>query len=47
MSIDFSKKIKDCALVNQYYIEMRYPKDTPLVFSNQEADECIKTAQKM
>lgn len=39
---DFKKFIKDCGFVNQYYIETRYPADTPLIVSDYEAEECLK-----
>lgn len=36
---------KDCAFVNQYYIETRYPSDDPLEVSPGEALECIGIAE--
>ncbi|MCX7922412.1 MAG: HEPN domain-containing protein [Clostridia bacterium] len=44
---EFKKRLKDCAFVNQYYIETRYPADVPLVVSDDEADECISVAEEM
>lgn len=41
---EFRKYIKDCGFLNQYYIETRYPADTPLIVSDYETDECIKIA---
>ena len=38
-------KLKDCAYVNQYYIETRYPADIPLVVTDEEATECILIAE--
>lgn len=43
----FKKYIKDCAFVNQYYIETRYPSDTPLIVTNEEAEECINIARSI
>lgn len=44
---NFKKYIKDCGFVNQYYIETRYPADSPLIVSDYEADECIKIAEEI
>lgn len=38
-------KLKDCAFVNQYYIETRYPADIPLIVTDEEALECIFIAE--
>ena len=45
-NIKFKRWLKDCAFVNQYYIETRYPADVPLVISDDEADECISIAEE-
>ena len=45
-NIEFKRWLKDCAFVNQYYIETRYPADVPLVISDDEADECISIAEE-
>lgn len=42
---EFKMHLKDCAFVNQYYIETRYPADVPRVVSDDEADECIAIAE--
>jgi HEPN domain-containing protein len=42
---EFKKRLKDCAFVNQYYIETRYPADVPLIVSDDEANECISIAE--
>lgn len=42
---EFRKKLKDCAFVNQYYLETRYPADIPLVISDEDANECIFIAE--
>ncbi|WP_094546353.1 HEPN domain-containing protein [Petroclostridium xylanilyticum] len=41
----FKTKLKDCAFVNQYYIETRYPADIPLIVSDEEAEECIAISE--
>jgi len=46
-NIEFKKWLKDCAFVNQYYIETRYPSDVPLVISDDEANECISIAEEI
>lgn len=43
-NIEFKKRLKDCAFVNQYSIETRYPADIPLEVSDDEANECISIA---
>lgn len=43
--VEFKNCLKDCAFVNQYYIETRYPADIPLIVSDSEAEECIKIAE--
>ena len=45
--IEFKKRLKDCAFVNQYYIETRYPADIPLEISDDEANECISIAEEI
>ena len=39
--------LKDCAYVNQFYLETRYPADLPTIITNEEAEECILIAEKM
>jgi len=46
-SVDFKKHLKDCAFVNQYYIETRYPADVQLIVSDEEAEECISIAKEI
>lgn len=46
-NIEFKKRLKDCAFVNQYYIETRYPADIPLEVSDDEANECISIAEEI
>lgn len=35
---------KDLAFVNQYYLETRYPADTPLEVSEEDVQDCIQIA---
>ena len=44
---EFRKHIKDCAFVNQFYIETRYPADEPLIVSDEDADECITISSRI
>lgn len=44
---NYKKYLKDCGFANQYYIETRYPADSPLIVSDYEADECIKIAEEI
>jgi len=44
---EFKKYIKDCAFVNQFYIETRYPSDEPLIVTDDEANECIDISKKI
>lgn len=44
---ELKKWLKDCAFVNQYYIETRYPADIPLVVSDDEENECISIAEEI
>lgn len=46
-NIEFKRRLKDCAFVNQYYIETRYPADIPLEVSDDEANECISIAEEI
>ncbi|HML38191.1 MAG TPA: HEPN domain-containing protein [Bacillota bacterium] len=38
---------KDCAYLNQYYIEARYPADTPLTVTEQDMERCMGIAKKV
>ena len=46
-NFEFKKYMKDCAFVNQFYIETRCPVDEPLVVTDDEADECISISEKI
>lgn len=41
---DMRKYLKDCAFVNQFYIETRYPSDDGALVSKDEAQECLNIA---
>lgn len=41
----FRQFMKDSAYVNQFYLETRYPADTPMDISISEAQECIEIAK--
>lgn len=43
----FKNMMKDCAFVNQYYIETRYPADIQLVVTDEEVQDCIEIAKKI
>ncbi|MZI81694.1 HEPN domain-containing protein [Clostridium butyricum] len=45
--VSFKKYIKDCGFANKYYIETRYPADSPLIVSDYEAGECVKIAEEI
>lgn len=47
MDTTFKTFLKDCAYVNQYYIETRYPADFPLEVSDEEALECLAIAKRI
>lgn len=40
-NLEFKKFIKDCAYINQYYIETRYPADNPIFITEEEINECL------
>lgn len=40
-----SKRLRDCAYVNQFYIETRYPSDSYIPVSEKEALDCIEVAE--
>ena len=42
---DIRKFLKDCAFVNQFYIETRYPADVPDEVDEEEERECLDTAR--
>ncbi len=44
---EFSQYLKDCAFVNQYYIETRYPNENAITVSNEEAENCLNIAENI
>lgn len=44
---EFKKYIRDCGFLNQYYIETRYPADTPLIIDDTETEACISIAEEI
>ena len=44
---DIRKYTKDCAFVNQFYIETRYPADIPDEVDEFEVRECLETAKEV
>lgn len=39
---EFRKYIKDCAFLNGYYIETRYPAEDPLIADKEDVEEGMK-----
>lgn len=44
---EFSQYLKDCAFVNQYYIETRYPNENAIIVSNEETENCLNIAENI
>ena len=44
---DFEPYFKDCAYVNQFYIESRYPADVPEALTKQDAEQCLSIAERV
>jgi HEPN domain-containing protein len=43
----FKSLVKDCALVNAFYIETRYPAEDPLVVSKEEVEDCFRIVNEI
>ena len=43
----FADLIKDCALLNGYYTETRYPNENQIIVTNEEANTCIDIASNI
>ncbi|MGB9840219.1 HEPN domain-containing protein [Thermovenabulum sp.] len=43
----FKNIIKDCAFLNQFYIETRYPAEDPLIVDEEDVIESIKIAERI
>ena len=39
--------MRDCAYINQFYIETRYPADTPAELHKEDARECCRIAEEI
>lgn len=44
---EFKTFLKDCALLNIYYIETRYPAEDPLVVLKEDTEECLKIVDSL
>lgn len=44
---EFGQFRKDCAYLNQYYIETRYPADVPFEVAISDAKECLDIANSL
>ncbi|SHE32679.1 HEPN domain-containing protein [Thermoanaerobacter uzonensis DSM 18761] len=44
---NFKNFLKDCALVNSYYIETRYPAEEPLYVEKEEVLECMRITEEI
>lgn len=47
LDTEFKIFLKDCAYINQFYIETRYPADFPMEMTKEEAEECILITEKI
>lgn len=45
ISPDFSVLEEECVLLNEYYIETRYPLDMPVDYSKREARKALAAAE--
>lgn len=41
----FEKLLKDCAFVNAFYFETRYPAEDPMVVTTEDVEECFRIAE--
>ena len=44
---NFLQFLDDCILLNEYYIESRYPLDAPIDYSRKEARQALSIAEKI
>lgn len=44
---EFRKFIKDCAFLNGYYIETRYPAEDPLIAEDEDVKDGLKFAEEI
>lgn len=45
--VDVKEFLRECAFVNQFYIEARYPADLPDEVDADEAGQCLSTAERV
>ena len=45
--VDIKDFLRECAFVNQFYIEARYPADLPDEVDSDEAGQCLSTADRV
>jgi HEPN domain-containing protein len=43
----YNSFLKDCAYLNQFYIETRYPADDPIEIDDSEMEECMRIAKEI
>ncbi|MGB9813723.1 MAG: HEPN domain-containing protein [Thermovenabulum sp.] len=43
----FKSIIKDCAFLNQFYIETRYPAEDPLIVEEEDVEESMQIAERI
>ncbi len=43
----FKEYLKECAFVNTFYIETRYPADDPLIASKEDVEECLDIVHRI
>ena len=44
---EFRKFIKDCAFLNGYYIETRYPSEDPLIAENDDVEDGLRFTEEI
>lgn len=47
INVNIKSYLKDCAFVNQFYVETRYPADIPTELEEEDVKECIAIAQAL
>lgn len=44
---DLRSNLRDCAYVNQFYVETRYPADVNIPVSKEEVEDCLDAARTL
>ncbi|AKL94727.1 hypothetical protein CACET_c12620 [Clostridium aceticum] len=44
---NFKDYVKDCAFINTFYIETRYPAEDPMIVSKEEVEECLSITKSI